>query len=202
MAASPLTSLATGGPPHLDAVAYTHDTRTRGKPRQEWGGDTFSGTTARSLPTPVTIPPGGIWWRAERDLNQSGGPSDGSSAGSDRARTGADRVDDLGNPVGADPGLRAVGGGSSRGAPLHDRHAARRRSAAHPGNRHRPGRGLVVVLVCRGGFGSVTIPQRGQLHCRYGVRDRFHQPRGGVGHHPGPADGLAVHRRRVRLAVQ
>lgn len=112
MAASPLTSLATGGPPHLDAVAYTHDTRTRGKPRQEWGGDTFSGTTARSLPTPVTIPPGGIWWRAERDLNQSGGPSDGSSAGSDRARTGADRVDDLGNPVGADPGLRAVGGGS------------------------------------------------------------------------------------------
>lgn len=52
----PLTSLATGGPPHLDAVAYTHDTRTRGKPRQEWGGDTFSGTTARSLPTPVTIP--------------------------------------------------------------------------------------------------------------------------------------------------
>lgn len=159
MAASPLTSLATGGLPHLDAVAYTHDTRTRGKPRQEWGGDTFSGTTARSLPTPVTIP----------RVVYGGGQSVTSTKVEDRVTAAV--LGAIGHALALTASMTweilwalilgfALSAVVRRGAPLHDRHAARRRSAAHPGNRHRPGRGLVVVLVCRGGFGSVTIPQR------------------------------------------
>src|ERR1700739_1135149 len=43
------------------------------------------------------------------------------SAGSGRARLGAGGVDDVGNPLGVDSGLRAVGRGSGRGGPLDDR---------------------------------------------------------------------------------
>src|SRR5271156_2422890 len=113
-------------------------------------------------------------------------------------RVSAVRVDDLGDPVGPDPGFHPFRGGASRGAPVDDRGAARRRPAPHPGCRGGTGRRVLVMLVCCGGPGPVTVPQGRQLHRRHGLGDRLDQSGGGVGHHPGPADGLAVHRGGVR----
>ena len=75
--------------------------------------------------------------------------------------------------------------------------AARRRPAPYAGRRGRAGRRVVVVLLRRGCVGPLAVSQGRQLHRSHGVRDRLHQPRRGARHHPGPADGLAVHRRGV-----
>ena len=99
--------------------------------------------------------------------------------------------------VGADPRVRAVRRGAGRRAPLDDRPAARRRPAPDAGDRDRARGRLVVVLLRRGGAGPVAVPQGRELHRRDGVRDRLHQPGHRARHHPGAADGLAVHPGRV-----
>ena len=138
------------------------------------------------------IPPRGILigpnWR-------SGGKRSGARG---RACIGAGRVHDLGDPVGPDPGLRPVGGGAGRRAPIDRRGTAGRRPAPDPRRRGGTRRRVLVVFVCRGGLGPVTVSQRRQLHRSHGLRNRLDESGGGVGHHPGPADGLAVHRSGVR----
>ena len=135
---------------------------------------------------------------ASGDVRPSGGPSGRQSVTGPRPRAGADGLDDLGDPVGADPGLCPVRGGAGRGAALDDRVADGRRPAADLGRRGRTRCGIVIVLVCRGGPGPIAVPQGRQLHRRHGVRDRLDQSGGGVGHHPGAVDGLAVHRGGIR----
>src|ERR1700758_778016 len=151
------------------------------------------------------IYPHRVYWRQARDrwsmviitTTRSGGTSDRQGATGHLARIGGGGIDDMGDHLGADPGLRPLGSDPGRGAPLNDREPDGRRPAPHAGGGNRAGSRVVVMLLCRGGSGPITIPQRRQLHCRHGVRDRFHQSRGGVRHHPGSADGLAVHRRGV-----
>src|ERR1700742_1434160 len=114
------------------------------------------------------------------------------------ARVSAGRVNDLGDPVGPDPRFHPVCGCASRGAPVDDCGAARRRPAPHAGGRGRAGRRGLVMLLRRRGPGPVVVSQGRQLHRRHGLRNRLDEPGGGVGHHPGPADGLAVHRGGIR----
>ena len=114
-----------------------------------------------------------------------------------RSCPGDQRVDDLGDLVGTDPGLRPVRRGAGRGAPRHHHPAAGRRPAPDAGDRDRVRRRLLLVLLRRRGPGPVAVPPGRQLHRGDGVRDRLHQPGRRARHHPGPADGLAVHPGRV-----
>ena len=59
-------------------------------------------------------------------------------------------------------------------------------------------RRLVELFVRGRRTGSVDLPQGRELHGGDGVRVRVDEPRDRARHHPGVADGLAVHARRVR----
>ena len=114
-----------------------------------------------------------------------------------RSCPGDQRVDDLGDPVGTDPGLRPVRRRAGGGTPRHHHPAAGRQPAPDAGDRDRVRRGLLLVLLRRRGPGQVAVPPGRQLHRGDGLRDRLHQPGRRARHHPGPADGLAVHPGRV-----
>src|SRR6266511_6114219 len=82
----------------------------------------------------------------------------------------------LGDPLGVDPRLRAVGGGAGGGVEERDAAADARRFAALVVPRDRPRRRLVVVLVRRRRAGALFVPQGRRLHRGDGIRVCLHEP--------------------------
>ena len=106
--------------------------------------------------------------------------------------------DVLGDPLGADPRLRALGGGAGGGLEEGDAPAAAGRLAEVAGPRDRPRRGLVVVLLRGGRARALALPPRRRLHGGDRLRDRLDQPRLRARDRDRAAARLGVRRRRVR----
>ena len=106
--------------------------------------------------------------------------------------------DVLGDPVGANPGLRAFGHGAGGRRQGGDTPTATRRLGPLTGDRNRVGRRLVKLLLCVCGVSALDLSQGRRLHQRDGVPVCLNESRCRAWHHHGAAARLAVHPRRVR----
>src|SRR5262249_33277810 len=105
--------------------------------------------TPPGVPARGNNPPGDDPEAAEQEMEE--GPQ-----ASRRSRAGDGRVDDLGDSVGVDPGVRAVGDRAGRRQTVHGHPVARRRPATDTGDRGRAGRGVLVLFVCGCGIGPLA----------------------------------------------